>query len=64
MKEFEQITTLKDSIRFHKILFPRNCLTWIGASLLANFDKISFKYVGITKEEYEGNHDVLNKLLK
>jgi actin-related protein 10 len=29
-KEFNDIKVLKDQIKLHKIIFPRNTLTWIG----------------------------------
>jgi actin-related protein len=64
LNEFEELTNLKDVLRFHKIIFARNCLTWIGASLLTNFDKTNFKQMGVTKEEYEINSELLDKILK
>ncbi len=32
--DFKKIQKMKDSIRIHKVVFPRNCLHWIGASLM------------------------------
>ena len=31
--EFDEIKILKDIIKFHKILFARNTLTWIGGMI-------------------------------
>jgi len=62
-KEFEDIRVLKDIIKLHKILFPRNYLTWIGASILSSFDKFNFKSFTITKEEMDVDDTLFKKKL-
>lgn len=49
--EFDKLHPLSSAIHVHKIIFPRNCLGWIGASLVMNFDKISSKKYEINKDE-------------
>lgn len=53
--EFNELKTLYDSncIKLHKIIFPRNCLTWIGASLISNTDKLNLKPLSILKDDFE-----------
>jgi len=29
-KEFDDIKVIKETIKLHKVIFPRNTLTWIG----------------------------------
>jgi actin-related protein 10 len=51
--EFEELKNLKENIKIHKIIFPRNCLTWIGASILSNYERYNIKNYSITKEDLE-----------
>jgi len=62
-EEFDDIKVLKDSIKIHKVLFPRNCLTWIGASVLSSFDKFTFKNYTVTKEDLDADEGIIRKKL-
>jgi actin-related protein len=59
-KEFEILLPLRNVVRLHKILFPRNCLNWIGLSLISNFDKLNLKHLTLNKEEFTTEN--LNKI--
>lgn len=50
---FSELHLIKNYIKFHKVIFPRNCLTWIGGSLISNYEKISMKNLTITKEDID-----------
>jgi actin-related protein len=52
-EEFKDLLPLKEFIKIHKAIFPRNCTSWIGASLICNFDKIELQKFAITKEEMD-----------
>ena len=56
-EEFERLNKIKNEIKVHKIIFPRNCLSWIGASIVSNFDNINFQNNEIKKDE----HDNINR---
>lgn len=56
-KEFDKLMSIKDDINIHKIIFPRNCLSWIGASLLLNYDNLNFNGREINRKET----DIINK---
>ncbi len=62
-KEFENIKHLKDLIRVHKVIFPRNCLTWIGASLVTAMDKFNFKHLTINKDHLINSDDSVKRIL-
>jgi actin-related protein len=53
--EFIDLKSLhnSNSIKLHKIIFPRNCLTWIGASLISNTEKLNLKPLSILKDDFE-----------
>jgi hypothetical protein len=40
-------------MKIHKVLFPRNNLSWIGCSILFNLDTINSKHLTITREDLE-----------
>lgn len=64
-KEFENIKCIGNDINVHKIIFPRNCLAWIGASLLLNFDNLNFEGREVNRKENENiNSDVYDMDLK
>jgi actin-related protein 10 len=58
-EEFGELKEIKDSIKVHKILFARNCLTWIGASLMSSFEKLNLKQMTIVKEDFDVKNNVL-----
>ena len=41
-KEFERLKGIKNDIRVHKIIYPRNIITWVGASLFLTFCRFNF----------------------
>jgi len=57
-EEFENIKQLRNFIKVHKIIFQRNCLTWIGASLISGFEKINFKHLSLAKDDFEGIENI------
>jgi hypothetical protein len=61
--EFQLLKPIRNLIRFHKIIFPRTNLTWIGASLLSNYDRLSYKHLSISKDELESEEKSINKIL-
>ena len=54
--EFKKLATVIESMNMHQIILPRNCLSWIGASLLTNFDKLKYNKQ-IIKDEETGKLD-------
>jgi hypothetical protein len=61
-EHFEDIKKLQNYIKIHKIILPRNCLTWIGASLISGIEKINIKQLSITKEEFDSLSDPVGKI--
>ena len=55
--EFDVIYETKSDINVHKIIFPRNCLSWIGASLLLNLRDLNFAGNQITRKEKKSKKD-------
>ena len=51
--EFLRLKGIKDDLHVHKIIFPRNILTWVGASLFLNLNNISFEGNEINRNENE-----------
>lgn len=58
-EEFKEIKNLQNFIKIHKVIFPRNCLTWIGASLLSSFEKLNLKQLTINREDFEQTEESL-----
>ena len=61
--EFDVIYETKSDINVHKIIFPRNCLAWIGASLLLNLRDLNFagnQIIRKEKKSKKGNADEKN----
>ncbi len=56
-EEFQRLNTIKNDIKIHKIIYPRNCLCWVGASLISNFENVNFSNREIIKDE----HDNMNR---
>ena len=50
-KEFNLLGVMKDIVKVHKIIFPRNCLAWIGASLFMNFNSTNISEREIMKDD-------------
>lgn len=51
--EFFELQAMRQDIKIHKVLFPRNNLSWIGCSILFNLDSINSKHLTITREDLE-----------
>jgi hypothetical protein len=63
-REFDNLRVIKDVIHLHKIVFARNCLSWLGSSLLTNYDKINLNKYTITKEMIDIDDIEINKIMK
>jgi hypothetical protein len=63
-REFENLKVIKDIIHLHKVVFPRNCLTWTGSSLLTNYEKINLNKFTITKEMVEIDDSEIKKIIE
>ena len=57
--EFLRLKGIKDDLHVHKIIFPRNILTWVGASLFMNFNNINFAENEINRSEKIENKDLI-----
>ena len=57
--EFLRLKGIKDDLHVHKIIFPRNILTWVGASLFMNFNNINFSENEINRGEKIENKDLV-----
>ena len=55
--EFTRLNGIKNDLHVHKIIYPRNILTWVGASLFLDFNNLNFVGNEINREENE----VINK---
>ena len=64
LKEFKKLQFIKDAIKVHKIIFPRNSLTWIGASLIMNFEKLNFTGRQITKDDQNNLDQEVSNIFK
>jgi actin-related protein len=53
--EFLRLKGIKDDLHVHKIIFPRNILTWVGASLFLNLNNTNFEGNEINRNENEEN---------
>ena len=51
--EFLRLNGIKNDLHVHKIIYPRNILTWVGASLFLNFNNLNFAGNEINREENE-----------
>lgn len=54
--EFFDLQAMRQDIKIHKVLFPRNNLSWIGCSILFNLDSINAKHLTITREDLENDN--------
>ena len=57
--EFLRLKGIKEDLHVHKIIFPRNILTWVGASLFMNFNNINFLGNEIDRSEKLQNKDLV-----
>ena len=57
--EFLRLKGIKDDLHVHKIIFPRNILTWVGASLFLNFNNLNFGGNEINRNEKNVNKDTV-----
>ena len=53
--QFLRLRGIKDDLHVHKIIFPRNILTWVGASLFLNLNNTNFEGNEINRNENEEN---------
>lgn len=51
--EFYELQAIRQHIKIHKVLFPRNNLSWIGCSVFFNLESINSKHLTITREELD-----------
>ena len=58
LKEFEELKTIKHKIKIPDNQFPNNCLTWVGASLVASLNTEIDRFM-TNQEEFKNNGDVL-----
>ena len=49
--EFLRLKGIKDDFHVHKIIFPRNILTWVGASLFLNVNNLNSSGNEINRDE-------------
>ena len=56
-KEFVRLKGIRNDLRVHKIIYPRNILTWVGASLFFGNNKINFPGNEINREIKENKLD-------
>ena len=67
-REFIRLKGIKNDLKIHKIIYPRNIITWVGASLFFGFNKINYPRNEINRETKENyvekkiNVDELNKI--
>ena len=66
--EFIKLKGIKNDLRINKIIYPRNILTWVGASLFLSYNKINFPGNEINREnkntEKKIDDDELNKIFE
>ena len=55
--EFKRLKGIQDDLHVHKIIFPRNLLAWVGASIFLNFNNLNFAGNEINRNENEGETD-------
>ena len=67
--EFKKLRGIRNDLRVHKIIYPRNILSWVGASLFLGSNKVNFPGNEINREIKENNiiekkidNDELNKI--
>jgi len=54
--EFFELQAMRQDIKIHKVLFPRNNLSWIGCSILSNLDSINTKHLTISRDDLENKN--------
>lgn len=59
--EFYELQGIRQNIKFHKVLFSRNILSWIGTSILLNLENINNKHLTITREDVENDNQNNNE---
>ena len=61
-EEFQRLNTIKNDIKIHKIIYPRNCLCWVGASLVSNFENVNFSNREIIKDQQDNINKEISSL--
>ena len=59
--QFLKLKGIKDDLHVHKILYPRNILTWVGASILLNVNYSNFEENEINRNEKNENEIISDK---
>ena len=54
--EFSDLSTIKSNFKIGDNQFPSNCLTWVGASLVASLNTDIDRFL-TTAEEFKENND-------
>jgi actin-related protein len=62
--EFKMLNGIKNDLRINKIIYPRNILSWVGASLFLSFNKVNFPGNEINRENKKIDDDELNKIFE
>ena len=62
--EFKILNGIKNDLRINKIIYPRNILSWVGASLFLSFNKVNFPGNEINRENKKIDDDELNKIFE
>ena len=64
-REFFKLKGIRKDLRVHKIIYPRNILTWVGASLFLKININNFEGNEIKREsKEEGEKKIVNKKLE
>ena len=62
--EFKKLKGIKNDLRVNKIIYPRNILTWVGASLFLSFNKVNFPGNEINRENKKKDDGELYKIFE
>jgi actin-related protein len=62
--QFKKLKGIKNDLRINKIIYPRNILTWVGASLFLSFNKVNFPGNEINRENKKIDDDELYRIFE
>ena len=62
--EFKILKGIKNDLRVNKIIYPRNILTWVGASLFLSFNKVNFPGNEINRENKKIDNEELYRIFE
>ena len=60
-KEFIKLKGIRNYLRVHKIIYPRNILNWVGASLFFGINKNNYPGNEINREIHDNEKKIENK---